>query len=135
MVNLSSEKSISIIVTNYFKRKGWNLKNNTNKHGVDIELMHTKWNKTWFIEVKRKYNNKNKKSTTYNSVATAIGQIIYRMKRPNSSFYGIAVPDIKIYKDELNKITPTVRTKLKLNIFLINHCGQVRKITPSKHIQ
>gem|GEM_PF-7116018 len=65
----------------------------------------------------------------------AIGQIIYRMHQQRGGYYGIAVPDTSLFRQELSKIPIWIKQSLKLNIFLINARGQIKKITPAKAIQ
>jgi hypothetical protein len=135
-MNLTKEKQIENAIISHLKRRGWEKipKLKDEIHGVDIKMFHRRWRKYWFIEVKRKYTTKNKKSQTYVNVATAIGQIIYRMHQKQAGFYGIGVPNLPIFKNELRKIPVWIRKKLKLHIFLVDNNGKVTVIPPSKVI-
>jgi len=135
MVNIYSEKSIgTAVIKEINKEKKWGLICRKGRCGVDIELKNKRWGKRWFIEVKREPNTKNKKSSIYGCVATAIGQLSYRMKHPKSSYYGIAVPNTKMYKQELSKIPIWIKKRLKINIFLVPKHGKITIITPSKKV-
>lgn len=133
-LNLRSEKNIERVIINDFKSKGWILQNEKHLHGVDIKLFHPRYRKYWFIEVKRRYTTKNKKSQTYVNIATAIGQVIYRMIQTRSGFFGIAVPNDKLFIKELNKIPLHIKKAIKLHIFLVDSRRNIKRITPSKKI-
>lgn len=133
MIDITKEKDIERVVIKHFEKAGWK-RQKRGARGVDIRLWHPKFRKYWFIEVKREYTTKNKKSQTYVNTATGIGQIIYRMHQTQAGFYGLAVPNTKMFKDELRKIPLWIKKKLKLNLFLIDRNGKIVKITPSKRI-
>lgn len=134
MVDLTREKSIGNVLIASFQKGGWKHQKNDKIHGVDIKLWHPTHRRYWFIEVKRKYTSRNKSSKTYVNTATAIGQIIYRMHQRKAGFYGIAAPDIRLFRNELSKIPLWIKKTLKLYIFLVDRNGGIRKITPSQGI-
>ena len=135
MIDLTSEKEIEKAIEHYFTKGGWVRQREEENHGVDLRLWHSKHRKYWFIEVKRTYTTKNKKSQTYVNTATAIGQIIYRMNQKRAGFYGIGVPDTELFAHELGKIPLWIKKSLKLYVFFVDKKGNIRKVTPNQKIQ
>jgi hypothetical protein len=141
MVNIYSEKSIGNAVIKELNRKNkWVRVPSKGRGGVDIELKNKGWgNKHWFIEVKREPTSQkkkfNKKSRIYTHVATGIGQLIYRMKTTQSSYYGLAVPETLMFKKELNKIPLLIKKRLNIIIFLVSKHGKITRITPAKKVR
>jgi hypothetical protein len=134
MINLRSEKSIETVLIKTFEEKGWQNKKKQKIHGVDIKLWHPVKRRYWFIETKRAYTTKHKKSQTYVNVATAPAQIIYRMTQKKSGYYGIAVPNNKLFKKELSKIPIWIKKTLNIHLFLINNKEKIENIKPSKKV-
>ncbi len=131
-VDLTDEEEIEDAVVENLEEGGWERQKENKKHGVDIRMWHNEWRKYWFIEVKRKYSDR---SNTYKYTAMAIAQVIYRMNQKKAGRYGIAVPNTKLFKNELLKIPLWIKEKLKIYIFLVDENGEITRITPAEEIE
>lgn len=83
---------------------------------------------TWIIEAK------GKTAQIGLDFRTCLGQLILAMDN-ESVKYGIAVPVIPQYQDQLNKINKHVRKALNLHWILVEENGDIRIITPESVIE
>lgn len=92
------------------------------KYGrVDVAATHPEKG-SFLIEVEGQ-SSKQKEQAMY----SAIGQTILMMDKPNSSIYGVAVPDLPEWERQVKKIPNRVKNILNLKVYLVSVDG-VREI-------
>ena len=101
------------------------------KHGVDIEAWNNKTRRYWFIEVKGYPRVKpSMHAQKQEWFIACLGQILKRMRQKNGK-YAVAFPDIGFYEKKSLELSIIARSRLKLNIFLVNEHKVIRQLTPN----
>ena len=97
----------------------------------DIVVRHKTYPKyRHMIEVKGHPGGRYTSAHIRNYFLSALGQVVRSMKSEHVN-YGIAFPDIELYRDKVLELPKRVRKILSLSFYFVDRRGKVRVLKPS----
>ena len=118
-----SEHFVQASIEKYFSALGFVLDTSTH---VDLLCSHPSTDEKWHIEAK------GLTSQPGLDFRTCLGQLLQRMKDEKTN-YGIAVPKLPKYIDQIDLIAPWVVNRMGLNWLLVEADGSIAIVAPSVH--
>jgi hypothetical protein len=125
---LPKEKDVEGILRRHLKEHGYDVKERTSKHGVDVIAF--KNGKNYYVEVEGNIKRNGKPMETsqkYTHLLRAIGQICLRMNDDPNGDYEIVLAEDGYYREKIAMLKTALK-KLGVTTYFINEEGKISRV-------